>query len=82
MEKFMTGIQFGWVLNVGYKESLSSQQYNEISRQQIELMREQIDSHWCVDHVQFCFGYKMRFHVSRFLKEWEHTYIIPTATKT
>jgi alkanesulfonate monooxygenase SsuD/methylene tetrahydromethanopterin reductase-like flavin-dependent oxidoreductase (luciferase family) len=53
MEKFMTGIQFGWVLNGGPKEGMPSQQYNEISRQQIELVREQIDSLWFVDHVQF-----------------------------
>jgi len=49
----MTGIQFGWVLNAGPKDRMPSQQYNEISRQQIELMREQIDSLWFVDHVQF-----------------------------
>ncbi len=49
----MTGIQFGWVLNAGPKEGMPSQQYNEIYRQQVELMREQIDSLWFVDHVQF-----------------------------
>ena len=49
----MTGIQFGWVLNAGPKEGMPSQQYNEIYWQQVELMREQIDSLWFVDHVQF-----------------------------
>lgn len=49
----MTGIQFGWVLNGGPKKGMPSQQYNEISRQQVELVREQIDSLWFVDHVQF-----------------------------
>ena len=49
----MTEIQFGWVLNGGPKQGMPSQQYNEICRQQIELVREQIESLWFVDHVQF-----------------------------
>jgi alkanesulfonate monooxygenase SsuD/methylene tetrahydromethanopterin reductase-like flavin-dependent oxidoreductase (luciferase family) len=49
----MTGIQFGWVFNGGPKEGMPSQQYIEISQRQVELMREQIDSLWFVDHVQF-----------------------------
>jgi alkanesulfonate monooxygenase SsuD/methylene tetrahydromethanopterin reductase-like flavin-dependent oxidoreductase (luciferase family) len=49
----MTEIQFGWVLNAGPEKEMSSRQFNEISRRQIELVREQIDSLWFVDHVQF-----------------------------
>ena len=49
----MAEIQFGWVLNVGPKAGMLPQQFSEISQQQIELVREQIDSLWFVDHVQF-----------------------------
>lgn len=49
----MAGIQFGWVLNGSTKKGMPSQEYTEISRQQIELMSDQIDSLWFVDHVQF-----------------------------
>jgi alkanesulfonate monooxygenase SsuD/methylene tetrahydromethanopterin reductase-like flavin-dependent oxidoreductase (luciferase family) len=53
MERFMTEIQFGWVLNGGPKAGMPSQHYNEICRKQVELVRERIDSIWFVDHVQF-----------------------------
>jgi alkanesulfonate monooxygenase SsuD/methylene tetrahydromethanopterin reductase-like flavin-dependent oxidoreductase (luciferase family) len=49
----MKEIQFGWVLNGGPKVGMSSQQYNEVCRKQIDLVGEQIDSLWYVDHVQF-----------------------------
>jgi len=49
----MAEIQFGWVLNGGPKREMSSREYNEISRRQVELLREQIASLWFVDHVQF-----------------------------
>lgn len=49
----MTEIQFGWVLNVGPERGMSSRQFNEITRRQIELVGEQINSLWFVDHVQF-----------------------------
>ena len=49
----MKEIQFGWVLNGGPKAGMPSQQYNEICRKQIDLVGEQIDSLWYVDHVQF-----------------------------
>jgi len=49
----MTEIQFGWVLNIGPAEGMPSRQFNEISRQQVELVKEQVDSLWFVDHVQF-----------------------------
>ena len=49
----MAKIQFGWVFNLGPEEGMPSRQFNEISRRQVELVREQIDSLWFVDHVQF-----------------------------
>lgn len=49
----MAEIQFGWVLNVGPERGMPSRQFNEISRRQVELVKEQIDSLWFVDHVQF-----------------------------
>lgn len=49
----MTEIQFGWVLSVGPGEEMPAQRYNEIYQRQIELVREQIDSLWFVDHMQF-----------------------------
>lgn len=49
----MSEIQFGWVLNGSPKAGMPSQIYNEICRKQIEQVREQIDSLWYVDHVQF-----------------------------
>ncbi len=49
----MTEIQFGWVLNAGPAQEMPSRQFNEISRRQVELVKEQIDSLWFVDHVQF-----------------------------
>ena len=49
----MAEIQFGWVLNVGPEPGMPSRQFNEISQRQVELVKEQIDSLWFVDHVQF-----------------------------
>ncbi len=49
----MAKIQFGWVLNGSPKAGMTPQQYTDISKQQIELIGEQIDSLWYVDHVQF-----------------------------
>ncbi|HEU5377044.1 MAG TPA: LLM class flavin-dependent oxidoreductase [Ktedonobacteraceae bacterium] len=49
----MTEIQFGWVFNVGPEDGMPAQQYHEICQRQVELVREQIDSLWFVDHIQF-----------------------------
>ncbi|HEY7349054.1 MAG TPA: LLM class flavin-dependent oxidoreductase [Ktedonobacterales bacterium] len=49
----MAEIQFGWVFNAGPPGGMPSEQFLEISRRQVELVGEQIDSLWCVDHVQF-----------------------------
>src|SRR5689334_14852393 len=50
---FMAKIQFGWVLKADPDVGMSPQQFNEISQQQIEMVRELIDSLWFVDHIQF-----------------------------
>lgn len=49
----MAEVQFGWVLNVGPQAGMPSRQFHEICQRQIELVGEQIDSLWFVDHVQF-----------------------------
>lgn len=52
-EPFLAEIQFGWVFNAGPEAGMPAQRFLEIGQRQVELVGEQIDSVWCVDHVQF-----------------------------
>nr|BBH94702.1 hypothetical protein KTA_29010 [Thermogemmatispora argillosa] len=46
-------IRFGWVLNAGPTRGMEASRFLAISRQQIALVGEQIDSLWFTDHLQF-----------------------------
>lgn len=49
----MAQVQFGWALNAGPVNGMSSKQYSEAVQQQIKLVENYIASLWFVDHVQF-----------------------------
>ncbi|WP_376794826.1 LLM class flavin-dependent oxidoreductase [Thermogemmatispora sp.] len=48
-----TEVHFGWVLNAGPTPGMAAERFLEISRQQIALVGEYIDSLWFTDHLQF-----------------------------
>ncbi|MBX5458048.1 MAG: LLM class flavin-dependent oxidoreductase [Thermogemmatispora sp.] len=49
----MTAVHFGWVLNAGPTRGMEPSRFLEITREQIALVGEQIDSLWFTDHLQF-----------------------------